>query len=103
VCNGTISRKKCGANTAFLFIGQRKRLLFVAALQGEKLKYQGKLYSASYATREERATALLHLCDEMEELMPAVVEMGGYVPFSPGAAVKTRLAILQEAMDTNLR
>lgn len=74
-----------------------------AALQGEKLKYQGKLYSASYATWEEQASALLRLCDEMEALMPAVVEMGGYVPFSPGAAVKTRLAILQEAMDTNLR
>ncbi len=73
------------------------------ALKGERRKYPGKRYSISYATWQEQATALLLLCDEMEELMPAVVEMGGYVPFSPGAAVKTRLALVKEAMDTTLR
>ncbi|GHO79318.1 hypothetical protein KSD_70890 [Ktedonobacter sp. SOSP1-85] len=74
-----------------------------AALQGEKLKYLGKRYSVSYATWQEQATALLRLCDEMEELMPAVVEMGGYVPFSPRTAVETRLAIVKEAMDITQR
>lgn len=70
-----------------------------AALKGERRKYQSNFFSESYATWEEQAAALLRLCDEMEELMPAVVEMGGYVPFSPRAAVETRLAILKEAMD----
>ncbi|GCE20044.1 hypothetical protein [Dictyobacter kobayashii] len=74
-----------------------------AALKGEKQKYLSNLYSASYATWEEQVTALLRLCDEMEELMPAVVEIGGYVPFSPRAAVEKRLAILNEVKPSEKR
>lgn len=36
------------------------------------------------------------LCDEMEQLMPAVVEMGGYVPFEPRVIVEKRLELLTE-------
>lgn len=47
-----------------------------AALKGEKQKYVGNFYSTSYATWQGQATALLRLCNEMEELMPAGPALG---------------------------
>jgi hypothetical protein len=41
--------------------------------------------------------AALHLlCDEMETLMPAVIEFGGYVPVKPRTVVEKRIALFEE-------
>lgn len=47
-------------------------------------------------TSAERAAALRQLCDEMETLMPAVVDFGGYVPTGPRAMVEKRIALFEE-------
>jgi hypothetical protein len=44
-----------------------------------------------------RGEAALHLlCDEMETLMPAVIEFGGYVPVKPRTVVEKRIALFEE-------
>jgi predicted nucleotidyltransferase len=52
------------------------------------------MHTRLYATQEEQVAALRRLCDEMEQLMPAVVEMGGSVPPNPRAVVEKRLELL---------
>jgi hypothetical protein len=67
-----------------------------AALRGEPAAFSKHTEAQRYWTQEERVTALRHLCDEMEPLMPQVVAMGGYVPASPRMIVEKRLALLAE-------
>ncbi|MEO9027327.1 MAG: hypothetical protein ABI413_00775 [Ktedonobacteraceae bacterium] len=67
-----------------------------AALRGEQARWISNTHSRVYATREEQIAALRHLCDEMEALMPAVVELGGYLPPNPRAMVEMRLALFTE-------
>ena len=47
-------------------------------------------------TQAERIAALHLLCDEMETLMPAVIEFGGYVPVKPRMVVEKRIALFEE-------
>jgi hypothetical protein len=47
-------------------------------------------------TLAKRFAVLRQLCDEMESLMPAVVEFGGYVPSEPRVVVEKRLALFEE-------
>jgi len=70
-----------------------------AALRGDQARYVSHTHSRVYATCEEQATALRSLCDEMEKLMPAVVELGGYLPPEPRAMVEKRLELLTIASD----
>lgn len=65
-----------------------------AALRGERAQYVSHSNLQVYTTREEQVAALHHLCDEMEALMPQVIELGGYVPSSPRTMVEMRLALL---------
>jgi Streptomycin adenylyltransferase len=65
-----------------------------AALQGEQVPYRGSSYVTFYATQEEQVAALRQLCDEMEALMPQVVQLGGYVPSSPRSVIEMRLALI---------
>lgn len=66
-----------------------------AALRGEQARYISRKHSRVYATQEEQIAALRRLCDEMEALMPAVVDLGGYVPPAPRAMVEMRLELLK--------
>jgi hypothetical protein len=66
-----------------------------AALNGEHAQYTKASRIQLYNTQEEQAVAMRHLCAEMEELMPLVVEKGGYVPVEPRAIVEKRLALLK--------
>jgi len=65
-----------------------------AALHGERASFTKETALQLYCTQEEQVAALRHLCDEMEALMPQLVEAGGYVPASPRAVVEMRLAML---------
>lgn len=67
-----------------------------AALRGEIATYT-KHSDLQLATTHERRVAMLRgLCDEMERLMPQLVQMGGYVPESPRDIVEKRLALVLE-------
>ncbi len=44
--------------------------------------------------QEEQVAVLRALCDEMEALMPDVVDLGGYVPSSPRSVIEMRLLLL---------
>ncbi len=68
-----------------------------AGLRGRQPSYISHTHSLVYVTSEERVVALRQRCDEMEQLMPDVVKMGGYVPINPRAAVEKRLDLLMEA------
>jgi hypothetical protein len=68
-----------------------------AALKGEQAPYRDSSYVTFYAAQEEQVAALRQLCDEMEALMPQVVQLGGYVPSSPRSVIETRLALLPES------
>jgi hypothetical protein len=65
-----------------------------AVLRGERAQYISNSHSQIYTTREEQVAALHHLYDEMETLVPQVIELGGYVPSSPRSMVEMRLALL---------
>lgn len=67
-----------------------------AALRGEQARYISHTHSQVYATREAQVAALRHLCDEMEQLMPAVEKMGGYLPANPRSMIEKRLELLTE-------
>jgi Streptomycin adenylyltransferase len=49
-----------------------------------------------YRTQEEQIMAQRHLCDEMEQFMRVVAQMGGDVLPSPSAIIEKRLALLTE-------
>jgi hypothetical protein len=70
-----------------------------SALQGKRAPYISHTHSSIYATSQERVAALRHRCNEMEDLMPAVVKMGGYVPANPRSMVEKRLELLVEESD----
>jgi hypothetical protein len=63
------------------------------ALRGERTTYTKHTNLRMSFTHEERVAILRRLCDEMESLMPPVVQFGGYVPVSPRAIVEMRLAL----------
>jgi len=67
-----------------------------AALKGEHAQFTKASRIQLYTTQEEQVAALRRLCDEMERLMPAVVEMGGYLPTNPRAMVEMRLQLLED-------
>lgn len=66
-----------------------------AALGGERAPYVGHSDLPVCATQQEQVAILRRLCDEMEELMPQVAAMGGYLPSSPRTLVEKRLALLE--------
>ncbi len=66
-----------------------------AALRGERAIYTKDTKQQMYTTLRECADALRRLCDEMERLMPLVVQFGGYVPDAPRAIVEMRLALAE--------
>lgn len=66
-----------------------------AALRGEQARYISHTHSRIYTTQEEQVAALRRLCDEMEDLMPEVVDLGGYLPPAPRAMVEMRLDLLK--------
>ena len=68
-----------------------------AALKGEQARFTKASHVQLYITQKAQVAATRRLCDEMEQLMPAVVEMGGYVPLEPRALVEMRLGLLIEA------
>lgn len=70
------------------------------ALHGERPTYTKHSNLRISATHEERVTTLRRLCDEMDHLMPQVVQLEGYVPVSPRAIVEIRLAL--PPAETNL-
>ena len=65
-----------------------------AALLCERASYVSHTHSRIYTTQKEQIAALRQLCDQMEALMPRVIELGGYVPTSPRSMVERRLALL---------
>jgi len=65
-----------------------------AALRGERASYVSHSHSRIYTIQQDQVAALRQLCDEMEALMPQVIELGGYVPSSPRSMVEMRLALL---------
>jgi hypothetical protein len=68
-----------------------------AGVRGEFAPYISHMHSQVFATDEARAMALRQRCNEMECLMPAVLEMGGYLPTNPRAVVEKRLDLLAGA------
>ncbi len=66
-----------------------------AALQFKEAPYL-HIDQELYFTQAECIVALRQLCDEMEELMPEVIALGGYVPSEPCVIVEKRLALLLE-------
>jgi hypothetical protein len=50
-----------------------------------------------YIIQKEQIAALRRLCDEMEQLMLMIPQMGSSVPLSPRAIIEKRLALLAEA------
>ena len=64
------------------------------ALHGERPPYISHSHSRVFITQEEQVAALRRRCDNMEALMPQVIELGGYVPSSPHSIVEMRLALL---------
>lgn len=67
-----------------------------AAVQGKRAQYSKDTAQQIYETAEQRADALRQLCAKMENLMPQVVQLGGYVPASPRAIIEMRLALVAE-------
>ena len=65
-----------------------------AALLCERASYVSHTHSRIYTAQKEQIAALRQLCDQMEALMPRVIELGGYVPTSPRSMVERRLALL---------
>ncbi len=65
-----------------------------AALQGEQTRFMKASRIQLCCTQEEQVAMLRTLCDEMETLMPDVVDLGGYVPSSPRAVLEMRLLLL---------
>lgn len=63
------------------------------ALRGEHATYTKHTNLRMSFTHEQRVATLRHLCDEMERLMPQVVQFGGYVPVLPRTLVEMRLAL----------
>lgn len=70
-----------------------------AALRGERAPFVKSTGRQIAVTQEAGAAILREMCDELEELMPQVVQLGGYVPASPRAIVEMRLALATEADD----
>lgn len=70
-----------------------------AALRGERAAYVKSTSRQMSMTFASCAAVLREICDEMEGLMPQVVQLGGYVPASPRAIVETRLALATEESD----
>jgi len=66
-----------------------------AALQFKEAPYL-HIDQELYFTQVDCIAALRQLCDEMEELMPEVIALGGYVPSEPRMIVEKRLALLLE-------
>lgn len=67
-----------------------------AALRGEPAPFVKSTDRQMSVTHAGCAALLREVCDEMESLMPQVVELGGYAPAAPLALVETRLALAQE-------
>lgn len=67
-----------------------------AALRGERAPFVKSSGRQMAVTQEAGAEILRELCDEMDELMPQVVQLGGHVPASPRAIVEIRLALATE-------
>lgn len=65
-----------------------------AALRGEQAPFTKASRIQLLVTQEEQIAALRSVCDEMETLIPQVIESGGYVSSSPRSAVELRLALL---------
>lgn len=65
-----------------------------AALQGEQSRFTKASRIQLCCTQEEQVAVLRSLCDEMEALMPGVVDLGGYVPASPRSVIEMRLLLL---------
>jgi hypothetical protein len=65
-----------------------------AALQGERLGFTKASRIELCCAQEEQVAVLRTLCDEMEALMPDVVDLGGYVPSSPRSVIEMRLLLL---------
>lgn len=66
-----------------------------AASTGNSVHFTKASHIQLYSTQKEQVATLRMLCDEMETLMPLVVEMGGYVPNSPRNVIEMRLALLE--------
>jgi hypothetical protein len=67
-----------------------------AALKGEHAQFSKASRVHLYMTQGEQVAALRRLCDDMENLMPMVVKMGGYLPPNPRTIVEKRLELLAE-------
>ncbi|HEV2123835.1 MAG TPA: hypothetical protein VGW38_13810, partial [Chloroflexota bacterium] len=59
---------------------------------GEPRRYRRRPLLPLAATPAAQAILIRQLCDEMEALMPTVVQLGGQVPPNPRAAIEQRLA-----------
>lgn len=67
-----------------------------ATLRGERTPYVKSSGRLTALTHAAGAAILRELCDEMEALMPQVMQLGGDVPASPRAIVEMRLALVAE-------
>ncbi|MGZ3714068.1 MAG: nucleotidyltransferase domain-containing protein [Ktedonobacterales bacterium] len=67
-----------------------------ATLRGDPTPFVKSTDRKMAVTQEACAAILRELCDEMEGLMPRVVQLGGYIPASPRAIVEMRLALATE-------
>ena len=65
-----------------------------AALRGEQAPFTKASRIQLLVKQEEQIAVLRAVCDEMETLIPQVIESGGYVSSSPRSAVELRLALL---------
>jgi len=63
-------------------------------IAGEPVPYQRGAYAPLYLTQAERVAALRRLCADVLELMPAIAQMGGYVPANPMSVVDSWLAMV---------
>ncbi|HEX8034308.1 MAG TPA: nucleotidyltransferase domain-containing protein [Ktedonobacterales bacterium] len=70
-----------------------------ATLRGDPVPFVKSTDRKMAVTQEACAAILRDLCDEMEGLMPQVVQLGGYVPASPRAVVEMRLALATDERD----
>ncbi len=62
-------------------------------IAGEPVAYRGSSYAPLCVTQGERIAAVRSLCETVQQLMPEVVQMGGYIPPSPMPVVNTWLAM----------
>jgi predicted nucleotidyltransferase len=65
-----------------------------SALIGEQAAFTKTSRIQLCCTQEEQVAVLRSLCDEMESLMPSVIDLGGYVPASPRSVIEMRLLLL---------